>query len=446
MVQLRRLRTADESPREIIGGVNRIIDALLGNSGGRIALLDDDGELRDTIGGALLGSSEPSLKVRSAVGEHALFEHSNGIDMILEIQDSGVTFGAGFPLTIGQWTVQDVTNDLVWKDDGAVERIRFYDTGSASGHALLVTGNIRTTASLVVDDWAVAVTGNDLKFSDDAGLERFRIGDTSSTYAALATGNFGTTGLAHVEDGLVVGGTSFAGSEITRLIGATRIEGATTVTTGDVTVSSGNLVLGATVAATGTIRGTNTTSYVARNNANSADVNLISKDAGDSITVGNGTNANVVGFDGANGTQMRHAGVTRLSTTTTSVDITGIANVSSYATVGSLSGTPVANALYNQLIVKAWAVIDVTGTPAINGGANVASIVDVAVGDWVFQFDRDFSSTAYAAMAICQTNNAYYTHLIDTSLLAGQVRVNCRDAAGALVDPTRVHCLAIGVQ
>ncbi len=110
MVELRRLRTADESPREIIGGVNRIFDCLLGNTGGRISLLDDDGIKRDTIGGDTLGTAEPSLKVRSAVGEHALFEHSDKVTVILEAQDrgrwrrAGPLWGLGLDLrTPGNW-------------------------------------------------------------------------------------------------------------------------------------------------------------------------------------------------------------------------------------------------------------------------------------------------------------------------------------------------------
>ena len=134
MVQLRRLRS-DDSLKEVIQGVNRIFDALLGNYGGRVHLIDDDGELLDTIGGASLGTSEPSLKVRSGIGEHGLFQHSNGTDTILEIQDSGVT---ALNLTIGQWAISESGDDLIFKEDGGAERVRFGD--SASTFALTVTG------------------------------------------------------------------------------------------------------------------------------------------------------------------------------------------------------------------------------------------------------------------------------------------------------------------
>lgn len=115
MVQLRRLvKSKDNTPEKIIDGTNRIIDALLGNTGGRIHLIDDDGVLRETRGGAVLGTNEPSLKVRSAIGEHVLIQHSDGVTTILEAQDSGVTIN-GLDLTgnldvAGDLTVEGNTN------------------------------------------------------------------------------------------------------------------------------------------------------------------------------------------------------------------------------------------------------------------------------------------------------------------------------------------------
>jgi cytoskeletal protein CcmA (bactofilin family) len=88
MVQLRRLKE-NANTEEIVAFVNILVDALLGNQGGRIALLDDDGDLKNIRGGAVLGTAEPSLKIRSAVGEHILVQHSNGVDTLFEVTDAG---------------------------------------------------------------------------------------------------------------------------------------------------------------------------------------------------------------------------------------------------------------------------------------------------------------------------------------------------------------------
>jgi len=200
MTQLRRART-DDSLKEVIESLNRVIDALLGNTGGRIALIDDDGELLDTVGGASLGTNEPSLKVRSGIGEHALFQHSNGVDTILEVQDSGVTMQA---LVINQWSIEGAGDDLVFKEDGGAERVRFGD--SASTYALLVTGDQRVTSSMVVNDWKASVSGDDLVWTDDANAEMVRFGDSSSTYHMKVTGPANVTGRLLVEGDFEVTG------------------------------------------------------------------------------------------------------------------------------------------------------------------------------------------------------------------------------------------------
>jgi len=87
MVELRR----ETSQEPWAHALNRVIDTLLGNTGGRITLIDDDGVFRNTVGGATLGTDEPSFKVRSGSGEHVLVQHSNGVDTLLEVQDDGVT-------------------------------------------------------------------------------------------------------------------------------------------------------------------------------------------------------------------------------------------------------------------------------------------------------------------------------------------------------------------
>lgn len=262
MAQLRRLK-GDEKLPELIESVNRIFDTLLGNKTGRLALIDDDGELREIAGGASLGSSEPSLKIRSGIGEHLLIEHSNGIDVLLEVQDSGVTiFNLQLDsLTINGWTAEADGDDIVWKEDGGAERVRFGD--SASTYALLATGDLKTTTALTINDWKASVSGDDLVWVDDAGSEMVRFGDSASTYHLKVTGPAQITGLLNLGGNLTVTGANY-------------------------------IEMGATPAGTGAIRLTNNTGLYERNAGNSADVAVIRMDGSNDIFIGDGTNNNAV--------------------------------------------------------------------------------------------------------------------------------------------------------
>ncbi len=229
MVELRRARTDDNLP-ELREAVNRIIDALLGNTGGRIALIDDDGVLKSTVGGATLGTSEPSFKVRSAVGEHVLIQHSNGLTTLLEVQDSGVTINA---LTLtGNLTVQGVLqvdgNSLLGNSDT--------DTTTVRGvHRL----TYNTTTGFVTLQATNSATP-DLEIKRNDGTQLLR---------ALNAG------------GLIVGTASaMSGSELIRVQGQARIEGLLTVSTGgaDITgaiVGSTSIAAGTTLAAGTTVTG-----------------------------------------------------------------------------------------------------------------------------------------------------------------------------------------------
>lgn len=332
MTQLRRLRT-DDGLKEVIQGVNRIFDALLGNDGGRIHLLDDDGQLLDTQGGAVLGTSEPALKVRSAVGEHALFQHSNGVTTLFEVTDAGITSVVS-TLTINDWTLTGTGDDLKWSDDGAVERVRFGDAGSAfalqvsgptlgldtlrvkngsggntylfvdpanarvlvgnngtalsgaSASVLEVTGNAYVAGTLSIWNSAAAGGGwtldptadsnGDLVFKDDGAAERFRIGDTSSTWAAKATGPFNATGNIETGGNLVMN-------------------------------SSGYLQLGATVASSGIERVTATHTMKAKSGLGGSDFLVITVDGADNIIIGQ--SSTVVGTYISGQTSFMYAGV-----------------------------------------------------------------------------------------------------------------------------------------
>lgn len=336
------------SLERVIERVNDAFDVLLGNDPGRIHLLDDDGNLYDIHGGgAPIGTSEPAFKVRSAAGEHVLVQHSNGVDTLFEVQDSGV-FAPTLrtdELTIGEWLVAEDGDDLVFTEDGGAERVRFGD--SASPYALLVTGDQRITSSLVLNDWKATVSGDDLVWTDDGNVERIRFGDASSAFAALISGDGRVSGSWTVGDWkLLVSGDDLyfqddAGSNIV-MIGDTSSTWHLDVTgpmraSGDIR-TGGNLELGTTVSTTGLIRGVSTASWFNRNNANSGNIRLIGKDASDQVLVGD-SNAALIFIDAAGGGELRDSGFAVLDWVTGTVTITGDLDVSGTIT-GTLGGSP----------------------------------------------------------------------------------------------------------
>lgn len=278
MVELRRLRTDDESIQSIISGVNRIIDALLGNTGGRIALLDDDGVLLDIIGGASLGTSEPSLKIRSAIGEHVLVQHSAGVITLLEVTDAGVVIyaltltgnlhvGGDFDVdgnvALGN-SITDTTlvagpltaNATINVKGNTTLGDAITDTTSIAGPATLdSTLNVKGSTTLgdaeadtvTIVDWIVKVTSNDLLFTDDGGGTVVKIGDQSSTYQLdVAIGDFHVADDAVIDGDIsagrgVFGGTTFSGSEELRVVGQSLLGGDVTMPSGTLLLSSGNV-------------------------------------------------------------------------------------------------------------------------------------------------------------------------------------------------------------
>lgn len=134
--------------------------------------------------------------------------------------------------------------------------------GSASNDKFTVAGGtayfagpsgsaigIRYNASQAVG-WLLGVDGaganKDLLFLDDGAAEILRVGDTSSTYQLRVTGDLNVTDDAVIAgdisgDRVVIGGTTFSGSEKLRVVGSTRAEGSITVTTGGIGVTGSSV-------------------------------------------------------------------------------------------------------------------------------------------------------------------------------------------------------------
>jgi hypothetical protein len=96
-------------------------------------------------------------------------------------------------------------------------------------------------------------------------------------------------------------------------------------------------------------------------------------------------------------------------------------------------------------VVKAWAEINGTGTPAIIDSFNVSGIVDTATGRITVSWETDFAGTSYAVLC---------SHLYNTTAAAGTCTYNNKaagsieiltgDNGGSLTDHASVSVVAIG--
>jgi hypothetical protein len=83
-----------------------------------------------------------------------------------------------------------------------------------------------------------------LIFKDHSGDQTFEVGNNSSTYQAKVTGDFNVSDDAVIDGDIsasraVIGGTTFSGTEELRVVGQTRLEGQTEITTGGLNVTGG---------------------------------------------------------------------------------------------------------------------------------------------------------------------------------------------------------------
>lgn len=113
--------------------------------------------------------------------------------------------------------------------------------------------------------------------------------------------------------------------------------------------------------------------------------------------------------------------------------------------VGTLAGaTPVANALYADLITKGWGSIGVAGASAqINGAFNVSSATRIDTGDFRVFWDRDFADGNYAVVVNPQGNGALRASI--EAVNAAHVAIRTWDASGAPTD-TSFSFFAVGSQ
>lgn len=116
---------------------------------------------------------------------------------------------------------------------------------------------------------------------------------------------------------------------------------------------------------------------------------------------------------------------------------------------GAVSGTPDANSIYSNSVVKAWARIDWSvGVPSIAASYNVSGIVDDGAGLITIQWDRNFSGTGYAVVAMPASTTNLYAHVetAGSGQTAGDAQIEICNENGTASDPVSLSVIAIGAQ
>ncbi len=128
------------------------------------------------------------------------------------------------------------------------------------------------------------------------------------------------------------------------------------------------------------------------------------------------------------------------------------------ATSGTPTGSPTANALYKDNIVKAWINFNGTGTIAINDSFNVSSITDNSGGDYTITWDTDFANTDYSVMGTAQDTGSGEANLgvtvslyYSSPLAVGSARIRTSANGGdghynVAVDSAIISLIAMGDQ
>lgn len=177
------------------------------------------------------------------------------------------------------------------------------------------------------------------------------------------------------------------------------------------------------------------------------DTSAGSLDIGGGMNAGTG-NVALIGTDGKINGPLSTTIIDNLAATnlTGASGITGLGTVTTPIALSTAigAGTPAANTIYSENMIKAIGIIAVGGgTPSITYGVNIASVTDVAAGQVGVSFDRDFSSTSYACVAI--SNTGAVTDYI--SQAAQSITIETRTTTtGVLADNVGFMLLCGGLQ
>ena len=106
----------------------------------------------------------------------------------------------------------------------------------------------------------------------------------------------------------------------------------------------------------------------------------------------------------------------------------------------------------SEVLIKAWANLDGTGTAVLRDSFNLTSINDDGTGLYTFTWDTDFASASYAVVATAEKDSGeatdgYVAHIVSGSMAAGSVQIEVRSTSdGAVADAETLCVIAIGDQ
>jgi hypothetical protein len=113
------------------------------------------------------------------------------------------------------------------------------------------------------------------------------------------------------------------------------------------------------------------------------------------------------------------------------------------------AGTPTANTLYKENIVKGWIVIDGISAPAVSlEDFNVSGFADSGTGRWTITWDVDFATDVYGVNVTPAGTDGVsrFGWVLSTGKVAGSVEVRVTNTTPALVDTTEIYVIAYGAQ
>lgn len=232
--------------------------------------------------GLVVGTGTAKIWLRSYPG----FENTDATIWLGPITPSGTNYTLSASSTIGTLNAASKINLTI---AGASAAANFTSTGVRIGDSTSATEKFEVTGNI-----RISTTSSQKIFQQDFTTNEAGAGPNLTVQAANSTGTNTNGGHLNLTSGTAVSGSS--GTVNVQHGGSTKLNTTTTgvAVTGDAVVS-GNAVVtgyvstGSTTASSGSVRLPNAGAVAARNQANSANVSLITLDSSNNIQVGEST-------------------------------------------------------------------------------------------------------------------------------------------------------------
>ena len=124
--------------------------------------------------------------------------------------------------------------------------------------------------------------------------------------------------------------------------------------------------------------------------------------------------------------------------------ITGVTTAGSIAVTGEGNST---TTNLQQGLAKAWALLDGTGTIALQDSFNIASVSDEGTGDYTFTVSNAFSSANFSCTANGrQSESPPWTAMTSSvgATAATTVRITSRNTSNTQTDQKQLHTQFMG--